>query len=125
MSHDQSSAPHEGSLEHTSIAPKTQAELCHAIDLAFDYRGDVTLGLKSGEPVVGYLYARRSDGPDPVVELYLDGKQEKCVVRYGDISTIHFSGEDTAVGKSWEAWLKKKQEEGLSPKASSIPDELN
>ncbi len=115
MSHDQSHSTHEASLERTSITPQTTAELFHAIDLAFDYRGDVTLGLKSGEQVVGYVYARQSDGADPFVELYLDGKQDKCVVRYTDIETILFSGEDTAVGKSWEAWLKKKKGEGHPP----------
>ena len=116
MSHDQSSSLPESSLEHTAIVPQTEAELCHAIDLAFDYRGDVTLDMKSGESVVGYLYARRSDVKDPFVELYLDGRPEKCEVLYKDIAAIHFSGEDTAVGKSWEAWLKKKQEDGPPPK---------
>ena len=116
MSHDQASSLPEKSLERTSIKPQTAAELFHAIDLAFDYRGDVTLELKSGESVIGYVFGRRSDDADPFVELYLDGKPEQCLIRYRDIETIHFSGEDTAIGKSWEAWIKKKQTEALPQK---------
>lgn len=118
MSNDQASSFSGKSLEHTSIKPHSQAELIHAIDLAFDYRGDVTLEMKSGEFLVGYLFARRSEDSDPFVKMYLAGKAEQCLVRYRDIEAIHFSGEDTAVGKSWEAWLKKKQEEDPSKKVS-------
>ena len=95
----------EISLEQTSITPETPADLFHAVELAFDYRGDVTLEMKSGESVVGYLFGRRTDEVDPYAELYLDNTSEKCVVRYQDIHAIHFSGKDTAVGKSWEAWI--------------------
>jgi len=70
--------------------------------------------LKSGESVVGYVFGRCSDDTDPFVELFLDGTPEPCVVRYRDIEAIHFSGEDTAIGKSWEAWIKKKQTEANS-----------
>ena len=33
------------------------------IEWAFDYRGDVTLGLRSGERLEGYVYHRNSHGP--------------------------------------------------------------
>ena len=36
-----------------------EQELRTALEQAFDYRGDVTLTLKSGEMVVGYVYDRR------------------------------------------------------------------
>ncbi len=107
-------SPSDFSLEQTSITPETPADLFHAIELAFDYRGDVTLEMKSGKSVVGYLFARRSDDVDPYAELYLEDHPEKCIVRYKDIQAIHFSGEDTAVGKSWEAWVKKKQGQKVS-----------
>ena len=103
MSNEQASSPSETSLEHTSVNPQTGAELFHAIDLAFDYRGDVTLGLKSGGSVGGYVFGRCYDETDGFVEVFLDGKQEPRVIRYRDIEAIHFSGEDTAIRKSWEA----------------------
>ena len=37
-----------------------EQELCKALESAFDYRGDVTLTLKSGETVVGYIFDRRT-----------------------------------------------------------------
>ena len=112
MSSEQAPSFPEKSLEHLSLTPHTRTELERAIDLAFDYRGDVTLGLKSGESVLGYVFAYRTDQPDPFVELYLKGQADRCLVRFRDIETVTFSGEDTAAGKSWEAWLKKKHKEG-------------
>src|ERR1700687_5950006 len=37
-----------------------EQELRRALEQAFDYRGDVTLTLRSGESVVGYLFDRRT-----------------------------------------------------------------
>ena len=39
-----------GSLEGRIFQPASPAELAEAIELAFDYRGDVTIGLRTGEP---------------------------------------------------------------------------
>ena len=111
MSHDQSSSLPEKSLEHTRLCPQSSAELARAIDLAFDYRGDVTLELKTGSMIEGYLFSRILDHPEPFVEVYLKGQLEKCLIKYAEIAAIIFSGDDTALGKSWEAWIKKKKEE--------------
>jgi hypothetical protein len=32
-------------------------------------------------------------------------------IRYDQIAAIAFTGEDTATGKSWEAWIAKKDSE--------------
>ncbi len=101
--------------EHTQVEgkvfrPATPAELAEAVELAFDYRGDVTLALKSGEQVVGYIFNRVAAGPKPLLELFPpSGGQRK--VLYAEIASIAFSGEDTASGKSWEAWATKKESE--------------
>ncbi len=101
--------------EHTQVEgkvfrPATPAELAEAVELAFDYRGDVTLALKSGEQVVGYIFNRVAAGPKPLLELFpTSGGQRK--VLYAEIASIAFSGEDTASGKSWEAWATKKESE--------------
>src|SRR5947209_19307043 len=38
----------------------TEAEVREALEKAFDYRGDVTITLKNGSKVEGYLFDRRS-----------------------------------------------------------------
>jgi hypothetical protein len=86
-------------------------EAAEAIELAFDYRGDVTLMLRSGESVAGYIFIRQDAGSDPYLELFpADGPDSRCIL-YRDIVTIAFTGEDTANGKSWESWVSKKESE--------------
>ena len=85
-------------------------EFCQAVELAFDYRGDVTVVLTSGERVFGYLFNREAAGPRPMLQLYPEsgGMRE---IAYADVASIAFSGEDTASGKSWESWVTKKESE--------------
>ena len=87
----------------------SEAEVREALEKAFDYRGDVTITLKNGEKVEGYLFDRRTAGTlkDSVVRLYPRDSNEKISVSYADIAALAFTGRDTAAGKSWEAWMKK------------------
>lgn len=107
--------PEERSLQARRFTPASEAELAKAIELAFDYRGDVRLRLRHGETVEGYLFNRVNSGahPDaPYVEIFpVDrGVQRPArTIPYGQIEEIEFSGEDTANGKSWEAWAAKKE----------------
>jgi hypothetical protein len=84
-----------------------------ALEKAFDYRGDVTIGLKDGSNVEGYIFDRRSAGAtlsDCVVRLFPKNRDEKISIRYSDIARLEFSGRDTAAGKSFETWVKKYHE---------------
>ncbi len=90
--------------------PATPAELAEAVELAFDYRGDVTLVLKSGEQIVGYLFNREAAGPKPLLQVFPESGGMREVL-YADVASIAFSGEDTASGNSWEAWVNKKESE--------------
>ena len=102
-------------------------EIRQALEKAFDYRGDVTITLKSGEKVEGYIFDRRSGTPlkDSLVRLYPKSGNHKLSISYADIAALAFTGKDTAAGKSWEAWMKKYQEKkaagekniGLHPEA--------
>src|SRR5215831_9978277 len=87
-------------------------EIRAALEKAFDYRGDVTITLKSGEKVEGYIFDRRSGKSlaDSVVRLYPKSDNQKLSIAYADIAALAFTGKDTAAGKSWEAWMKKYQE---------------
>jgi len=99
------------SLEGQVFRPSSSQETAEAVDLAFDYRGDVTLGLKSGETVVGYLFNREATGADPWIDIFPADHPSPRRVMYHDIASIAFTGEDTASGKSWEAWVSKKESE--------------
>jgi hypothetical protein len=91
----------------------TEAEIREALEKAFDYRGDVTVTLKNGTTVEGYLYDRRSE---PTMEASLvriiptpkaGVPVERVMVSYADIAALQFTGRDTAAGKTFEAWIKK------------------
>jgi hypothetical protein len=87
-------------------------EIRAALEKAFDYRGDITITLKSGEKVEGYIFDRRSGGSlsDSVVRLYPKSGNQKLSISYADIAALAFTGRDTAAGRSWEAWMKKYNE---------------
>lgn len=105
----------------------SEADLMRALELAFDYRGDVTLSLKNGVTVEGYLFDRRSGGAltNSVVRIIPKESREKLSVGYGEIAAIRFSGRDTAAGKSWEAWVKKYwQKRAAGEQAELQPEPL-
>ncbi len=81
------------------------------MDVAFDYRGDVTLELASGETVTGYIFNRNSAAVSPILQLFPKDQPGTRVIPYADILAIAFTGEDTASGKSWEIWVTKKESE--------------
>src|SRR3954462_1906516 len=89
-----------------------ESDLRTALDKAFDYRGDVTITLKDGSSVEGYVFDRRPGTSlgDSVVRLIPRDREEKLSVKYADVAKLAFTGRDTAAGKSWETWVKKYQE---------------
>jgi hypothetical protein len=99
------------SPEHLMVRPQTQAELCRAIEEAFHFRGDVALHLHSGEYVQGYLFNRDVDAECPHLHMYIEGHSAPRRILYSEVLAIHFTGDDTASGKDWEAWAKKKESE--------------
>jgi hypothetical protein len=88
------------------------ADLRAALDKAFDYRGDVTITLRDGTSVEGYVFDRRAGASlaESVVRLIPKDRDEKLSIRYDEIARLAFSGRDPAAGKSWETWVKKYQE---------------
>lgn len=100
-----------GSLEGRVFRPASAAETAEAIDLAFDYRGDVTLELRAGESLKGYIYNRLATGAHPVIEMFPTDSPAPRQIPYAEIASIAFTGADTASGNSWEAWALKKDSE--------------
>ncbi len=104
-----SEAP-EKSLQGWIPPLATDDEARAALEQAFDYRGDVTLTLRDGSIVEGYLFDRRSDGAtldQCTASLFPKDRDDKVTVCYSEIARVEFTGKDTAHGKSFETWMKK------------------
>jgi len=88
-------------------------ELKAALEKAFDYRGDLTITLKDGTKIEGYIFDRHAEHlrlKDCYVRLFPKDKDDKVKIPYSEIARLEFTGRDTAAGKSWETWVKKYQE---------------
>src|ERR1700745_3503138 len=96
-------------LEGWIPALASDEETRQALEKAFDYRGDVTITLKNGSSVEGYIFDRRNGATlaDSCVRLFPKANPTKTSIAYSDIAGLVFTGRDTAAGKSWEAWMKK------------------
>ncbi len=108
MSQETTESPSENSRQGAVFRPTTHEEWLNVIEWAFDYRGDVTLALKSRESLCGYVFNRGADGPDAYLEMFQSDNPAPLKISCRDIQSIHFTGQDTASGKSWEAWVQKK-----------------
>jgi hypothetical protein len=87
-------------------------DLRQALEKALDYRGDVTLTLKSGERIEAFIFNCKN-GPtlaESCVQYFTPAAPEKRKVGYAEIARIEFSGKDRAAGKHWEDWVKKYNE---------------
>jgi len=109
MTDDKYRAPEGMTLEGRMFRPATLAELADAVEQAFDYRGDVTLELTSGVKIEGYVFNQYPSGPRPFLQLFAKQESGTIEIPYADITAIAFTGKDTASGKSWEAWVAKKE----------------
>ena len=80
------------------------------IELAFDYRGNTTIVKADGSVIEGYIFNRSAEARDPFLEYFDTSGNGPFTLPYSDIANVNFSGKDTAVGKSWEAWQRRKTE---------------
>jgi hypothetical protein len=91
----------------------SEDEIRTALEKAFDYRGDLTITLKNGETIEGYIFDRRAETrhlQECTVRVIPKDRPGRISVRYSDIAALAFTGKDTAAGKSFEAWVKKYNE---------------
>lgn len=101
-------------FEHENLQGKaweaaSEDELREALEKAFDYRGDVTITLKDGRAIEGYIFDRRTGATlaESSVRLFPKNESRKLSINYSDIAGLAFTGRDTAAGKTWEAWVRK------------------
>ena len=109
-------------VEALELAPGTEHEelegwvpvlasdeaLREALEKAFDYRGDVTITLKSGEKIEAYIFNRITGATlaESFVQYFTPKADDKRKLSYADIARLEFSGKDRAAGKHWEDWVK-------------------
>lgn len=86
----------------------SEEDLRQALEKAFDYRGDISLTLKSGERIEAYIFNRQSGRSlsESFVQYFTPAAAEKRKVSYAEIARLEFSGKDRAAGKHWEDWVK-------------------
>ncbi|MDZ4754693.1 MAG: hypothetical protein SGJ11_09370 [Phycisphaerae bacterium] len=125
-----SSADHTSFTQGAVINDAQPDELRRALDEACDYRGDVTITTKDGRSVEGYLFDRRQGSTlaTSFVRVLPAASQspcgdEKVTIAYDEITSIAFSGKDTAAGKSWDNWVRRYAEKKLSGEAANIESE--
>ncbi len=106
-----------------------EEELRQALEKAFDYRGDVTLTLKSGERIEAYIF-NRTTGPtlaESWVQYFTPTASDKRKVSYAEIARLEFSGKDRAAGKHWEDWVKAYNEKKAAGEKNIalVPEKLD
>jgi Zn/Cd-binding protein ZinT len=91
-------------------------DIRQALEKAFDYRGDVTLTLKSGEKIEAFIFNRQTGATlaDSYVQYFTPKAPEKRKISYAEIARLEFTGKDRAAGKHWEDWVKAYNEKKAS-----------
>jgi hypothetical protein len=121
-------AEHE-QLEGWIPALASDEELRQALEKAFEYRGDVTLTLKSGERIEAYIFNRQTGATlaDSWVHYFTPNAPDKRKVSYAEIARVEFSGKDRAAGKHWEDWVKAYNEKKAAGEKNIalVPDRLD
>ena len=103
----------------------SEHEIREALEKAFDYRGDVTITLKDGGVVEGYVYDRRQGATlqRSMVRILPANGSPRRSVPFSEIANLVFSGRDPAAGKSWEAWVRKYWDKKEAGEAAAIEPE--
>ena len=112
-------------VQGTSVSGDDPERLRRALDDAFDYRGDVTVILRDGTEVGGYLFDRRSHRTleKSIARVLPPDQDDPIEIPYPEIAEIRFSGRDPAAGRTWENWVRRYAEKKLAGEEASIESE--
>lgn len=95
-------------LEGKSFQFDNPEDRLNVLRKAFDYRGDVTLELEDDSSVEGFIHNIDLGGNRVSLFAKLSKREsENQDVALDQVKALHFSGEDTAFGKSWDDWVAK------------------
>ena len=94
----------------------SEDDLKNALEKAFDYRGDVSITLKSGEKIEAFIFNRTTGATlaQSWVQYFAPNAPDKKKLSYAEIARLEFSGKDRAAGKHWEDWVKAYNERKAS-----------
>jgi len=114
-------------LEGSVPSLATDGDLKNALEKAFDFRGDVTITLKSGERIEAYIFNRSTGATlaESWVQYFTPKVDEKRKLSYDQIARLEF-GKDRAAGKHWEDWVKAYNEKKAAGEKNIglVPDSL-
>ena len=98
--------------------------LFHALNEAFDYRGDVAITRRNGDVVEGYLFDRRTgEGlDDSTIRMFPKDRDERIEIPYADVARLEFTGKDTAHGRSFEKWIQRYVEKKMKGEKANIDE---
>ena len=92
--------------EASGLAQDWAAEASpEALEVAFAYRGDVTLVLDDGGSVQGFVSSLDGDR----VRVLVKGNGEAEPIEKARIARVELSGRDAAIDPRWEAWQKRSE----------------
>jgi hypothetical protein len=98
--------PPESTLEGQEMDRSDLDRLKWGLEEACDYRGDVTVETSDGACFFGYIYDLRAGDPVPTVRM-MKKEGGRATLEGERIQRLAFDGQDTAFGRSWEAWMRK------------------
>ena len=116
----------QGELLGWRVEGPDQAALRAAVDLAINYRGDVTVCRASdGMVIEGYVFDVRNDRATGQLSIRMIPKagDDRIVIALNDLAWLQFTGKDTASGKSFETWIKKYAQAKLAGESANIESE--
>lgn len=120
------SVTHPEELQGWAVDSTDRDKLRHAIELAFNYRGDVTITRRSpGAPIEGYIFDLKPSkvAGEIIIRMIPKNTDDRIEIPLSDIAQLGFSGRDTASGKSFETWVRKYAEKKLAGEKASIESE--
>jgi hypothetical protein len=102
----------EVSLQGWEPSIGDELPLSKVVELAFAYRGDVSLDLVDGSTIEGYLFnyssGRAAESDGLTAEVIRTDTGQRLRLRYDEIGAIRFTGRDMAAGQSLEAWQRRR-----------------
>ena len=108
-------------LQHGDAADRSELTTFEAtLAAAINYRGDVTLTLEDGCTFEAYLFDIEGDSMTGTVGYLGHEDSTRQRLATSRICRIECSGKDTALGKSFDTWIKKYVEKKLAGERATL-----
>ena len=126
MSEDAQHDEESPSLQGTMADLGTPGQRDCVFEQALDYRGDVAMRTTAGELIKGYVFDRNADADGPYFRIIPADGSPRRRIHEAQIEALHFTGRDTAAGKSWRTWVKHYQQKKAAGESADLhPDPID